>query len=106
MKVVDRTIAVALSALTIAALAVTLFFPPVGGGMLAGIAIFGGAYFLARVSMPLIKATAVWLYNKLKSTPSESSESQDIDNKPTLSNEKEEKKKILCKSITSLFYHQ
>lgn len=92
MKVVDRTVAVALSALTIAALAVTLFFPPVGGGMLAGIAIFGGAYFVARVSTPLIKATAVWLYNKLKSTQSESPESQDIDNKPTLSNEKEEKK--------------
>ncbi len=92
MKVVDRTVAVALSALTIAALAVTLFFPPVGGGMLAGIAIVGGAYFVARVSTPLVKATAVWLYNKLKSTPSESPESQDIDNKPTLSNEKEEKK--------------
>ncbi|AMP90744.1 hypothetical protein [Legionella pneumophila] len=91
MKVVDRTVAVALSALTIVALAVTLFFPPVGGGMLAGIAIAGGAYFVARVSAPLIKATAVWLYNKLKSTPSESAESQDIDNKPTLSNEKGKK---------------
>ncbi|WP_262055344.1 hypothetical protein, partial [Legionella pneumophila] len=91
MKVVDRTVAVALSALTIAALAVTLFFPPVGGGMLAGIAILGGAYFVARVSAPLVKATAIWLYNKLKSTPSESTESQDIDNKPTLSHEEEEK---------------
>ncbi|HAT8642887.1 TPA: hypothetical protein JBB11_12110 [Legionella pneumophila subsp. pneumophila] len=91
MKVVDRTVAVALSALTIAALAVTLFFPPVGGGMLAGIAILGGAYFVARVSSPLVKATAIWLYNKLKSTPSESAESQDIDNKPTLSHEEEEK---------------
>ncbi|KGP64325.1 hypothetical protein EP47_00310 [Legionella norrlandica] len=100
MKIVDRTVAVALAALTIAGLATALFFPQVGVGLLLGIAVFGGAYLVARVTSPLVIALGKWIYNKLKPSTEEDAESQKIIEQPTLS-DKQEKNKAISAQITS-----
>ena len=63
--VVDKGISVAISALALAGLTLTLFFPPVGLGLLAASAAFGALYMVARVTYPFIKR----LFAKKSSTP-------------------------------------
>jgi hypothetical protein len=66
MRVIDKTIGVGLTSLTIIGLVVTLFFPPVGLWMLAGVAIAGGAYLLGRLATPLLLSLGSWVINKFK----------------------------------------
>ena len=77
MQVVDKGIGVSLSSLTIIGLALSLFFPTVGLGILTSVAIAGGLYLAARLTAPLFLFLGSWVIDKVKeamrtSTPSES----------------------------------
>ena len=68
--VMDKGIATALSAIALAGLALSLFFPPLGAGLLAGCALIGLGYFIARVALPPFKHWITGLFRK-SSTSSE-----------------------------------
>jgi len=67
MQVVDKGVGICLSALTIIGLALSLFFPMAGLGILTGVAIAGGVYLLARLTAPLFQLLGNWLISKVKS---------------------------------------
>ncbi|KTC76891.1 hypothetical protein [Legionella brunensis] len=65
-SIVDKTAAIAISAVVLIGFAVALAFPFVGLGILAAGAALGGAYILARLSYPYIKSFAEWATKKIK----------------------------------------
>ncbi|RUR16981.1 hypothetical protein ELY21_12060 [Legionella sp. km535] len=68
MRVLDKSIGIGLTSLSIIGLVVTLFVPPVGGWILAGAAIAGGVYLFARLMTPVFKFLGNWLMNQFKPT--------------------------------------
>lgn len=62
--VMDKGIGIALSALALAGLTLSLFFPPLGLGLLAASAIAGGAYLVGRMATPYIKTWTANLFGK------------------------------------------
>ncbi|KTD34745.1 coiled-coil protein [Legionella moravica] len=68
MRVLDKSIGIGLTSLSIIGLVVTLFVPPVGGWILAGAAIAGGVYLFARLMTPVFKFLGNWLINQFKPT--------------------------------------
>lgn len=65
-QVMDRSIGILLAALSIIGLVLALYFPPIGLGILAGVAIAGGAYVVARITFPLVKMMINWITGKFK----------------------------------------
>ncbi|RUR13962.1 hypothetical protein [Legionella sp. km772] len=76
-KVLFKSISLILATATIVGLVVSLFFPPVGLGILAGVALVGATYLLGRVLAPVLSSFSEWLKTKWKPTPHESSEDSD-----------------------------
>ncbi len=65
-QVLDKGVGIALGCLTIVGLSLSLFFPPIGMGILAGTAIAGGVYLAGRLAAPLVQSFGQWLISKLK----------------------------------------
>ncbi len=66
VQVLDKGVGIALGCLTIVGLSLSLFFPPVGMGILAGTAIAGGVYLAGRLAAPLVHSFGQWLISKFK----------------------------------------
>ena len=66
MHVTDRSIGIILASTTIAALTISLFFPPVALWMMAGIAVVGGTYVLSRIAVPVVMSLSSSIFNKIK----------------------------------------
>lgn len=64
---IDRGIAIALSAVAVIGLSLTLFFPPIGLGIVTAGAILGAVYLLGRITFPFIKSWATNTFNPHKS---------------------------------------
>ena len=91
MRVFDKSIGVGLTSLSIIGLVITLFFPPVGGWILAGAAIAGGVYLTGRLLTPVVKHFGNWLMNKFTSSkePVETESKEDLAHDNTLNEQKE-----------------
>ena len=89
IKVLDKSIGVGLAALTIMGLVVTLFFPPVGAGILTGVAIAGGVYLAARITAPLFKSFGNWLIRQFKTSSGMSATNEGLMNDNNLIDTKE-----------------
>jgi hypothetical protein len=91
MRVFDKSIGVGLTSLSIIGLVVTLFFPPLGGWILAGAAIAGGVYLTGRLLTPVVKHLGNWLMNHFKSSKEspESESKEDLEHDNTLNEQKE-----------------
>lgn len=89
MRIVDKSIGIGLTCISIIGLVVTLFFPPVGLWILTGAAIAGGVYLVGRLSTPLFKSLGNWLVNKFKhpSATDESDIKEHLTNEHTLEEE-------------------
>ncbi|KTD76297.1 coiled-coil protein [Legionella waltersii] len=83
MKVIDRSLTVTLASLTMIGLAVSLYFPGVGAGLLLGVAVAGGAYVIGRIAF----SVGAWAYNKysIYKERKRRQEGKDIVNESTLS---------------------
>lgn len=68
VHVLDKGVGIALGCLTIIGLSLSLFFPPVGAGILAGAAIAGGVYVAGRLAAPLVVSVGQWLISKFKNS--------------------------------------
>ncbi len=94
-KVVFKSISLILATATIIGLVVSLFFPPVGLGILAGVAVTGAAYLLGRVLTPVFSSFGQWLKNKWRPTPAYeplvSEDKELLQPEEALQNEKQEK---------------
>ncbi|KTD22656.1 coiled-coil protein [Legionella lansingensis] len=64
MAVVDRAIAIALSALVVIGLALTLLSPVMGFSLVAVSAAFAGMYIIARIGFPSLQYLTKWLLAK------------------------------------------
>jgi hypothetical protein len=93
MQVVDKGIGVCLSSLTIIGLALSLFFPTVGLGILTGVAIAGGIYLAARLTAPLFQLLANWVIDKVKGVMGTFSSVERLGNENIL-NDTEEKQQV------------
>lgn len=62
--VLDKGVAIAVSALALAGLTLGLFFPPLGGGILAASALIGVVYCIAKISHSPIKHLMTKLFGK------------------------------------------
>ncbi|MBL7481793.1 hypothetical protein [Legionella bononiensis] len=91
MRVFDKSIGVGLTSLSIIGLVVTLFFPPVGGWILAGAAIAGGVYLTGRLLTPVVKHFGNWLMNQFTSSKEsvEPESKEDLAHDNTLNEQKE-----------------
>lgn len=54
-KVVDKSVGILLSSIGVVGLVVSLFFPPIGLGILAASAVLGGSYLIGREATPWIQ---------------------------------------------------
>ena len=68
-RVAYKCIVFALACLAIAGIVTSLFFPPVGLGILATVALTSALCLLGRVVLPILKAAGHWLIAKLNPTP-------------------------------------
>lgn len=65
LPMLDKGLAVSFAALGVIGAVVSLFFPPVGLGILMGVTIASFSYFIGRLTIPLIINAAKSLINKL-----------------------------------------
>lgn len=90
--VMDKVMGICLPAASIVGLAVSLFVPPVGLGILTGVAIVGGVYLGARLSTPLIQSLGSWLINKFKTVSGMEATGERASNENSLTNSDEKQK--------------
>ncbi|QBR85139.1 hypothetical protein E3983_12725 [Legionella israelensis] len=67
MSVVDKGVGTILGAAALGGLVVSLFFPPIGAGILLGVSAAALTYASARLATPLFKKLGSWLVSKAKS---------------------------------------
>lgn len=86
--VMNKGISVALAAMAVTGLALSLFFPPIGAGILAASAILSAVYLVSRVGFPFIKRLFTSTSSKKESaeTSGKPEEHLDLGSKSTLSN--------------------
>lgn len=94
LKVLDKSIGVGLAGLTIIGLVLTLFVPQVGLGLLLGVAVVGGIYFAARLTIPLFQTFGGWLVSKFKQSADLADEQTENDNTLTESKEQDSDLKV------------
>jgi hypothetical protein len=68
-NVVLKSVSLILASTAVIGLAVSLFFPPVGLGILAGVAVAGATLVLGQVLVPLFQKLGRWISNKMNPTP-------------------------------------
>lgn len=68
-KVLLRGMSLFLACASVVGLVLALFFPPVGLGILAAVALTSASMILARVFTPIVHAMAGWLTQKLSAAP-------------------------------------
>lgn len=90
IKVLDRSIGVILAAASIIGLVLTLFFPPLGSGILLGVSIVGGAYIFSRITAPLFNYLGHWIVDKFKSLIINDTLNQDVLEEDRLVNPKKD----------------
>lgn len=66
--VMDRGVAVSLASLAVIGIAISIFFPPIGLGMVAATAILGAVYIVGRITIPLITSWITGKFNKKTGT--------------------------------------
>lgn len=84
-NVVDKAVGVGLAAVVVIGLVVSLFFPPIGYGILVGAGVTGLTYVIGRMMMPLFVKLGNWIYGKISNKATSSDDSKDQD-KPDLGN--------------------
>lgn len=71
-RLLDKSVGVGLASLALAGVTLSLFFPPLGGILVASATIAGFAYLTGRVLAPYLTSFFNWIGNKFKSsTPKE-----------------------------------
>ena len=66
--VMDKGIGIALSALALTGLTLSLFFPPLGFALLTASAVAGASYIVSRTLFPIVKEWVTKLFNKKTET--------------------------------------
>ena len=83
--IADKAMAVILAAVAVIGLVVSLFFPPIGLGLLAGAGAAGLVYMVGRLMTPLFVKLGNWIYGKVSNMIASSGDSKDKDT-PDLGN--------------------
>jgi hypothetical protein len=86
-NVVLKSVSLILASTAVIGLAVSLFFPPVGLGILAGVAVAGATLVLGQVLAPLFQKLGRWISNKMNPTPKPEELKDDKDEDHALLNE-------------------
>lgn len=82
IKMVDKMVGVFLGAVVIVGLSLSIFFPPVGLGIVAGAAAAGLIYSIGRITFPFAYRFGKWLSGKIKNA-FQSSSDKDVEKKET-----------------------
>lgn len=88
VHIIDKGLAVSFAAVAVVGLAVTLFFPPVGLAILAGVSVAGLAYLTVRITVPIVRALGTWLLDKFRNASGAEPEVQN-NNVPQLASQQE-----------------
>ncbi|WP_147279864.1 hypothetical protein [Legionella worsleiensis] len=86
MPVMDKTVSLGLTSLSIIGLVLSLFFLSTGQTVLLGVAIAGGIYLFARLTPPLLRAFGHWLLNKFNSSEDSAQTDEQLYDGNTLAN--------------------
>ncbi|WP_115707586.1 hypothetical protein [Legionella sainthelensi] len=95
----DKTVGVGFAALALVGIVTSLIIPPVGIGILAATASLGVAYFVARVTVPLMKLLVDKIINAVAKTPTPDNGQQ---NAQELKNDLSEKNTVAHSDILSM----
>ncbi|WP_115703300.1 hypothetical protein [Legionella sainthelensi] len=95
----DKTVGVGFAALALVGIVTSLIIPPVGIGILAATASLGVAYFVARVTVPLMKLLVDKIINAVAKTPAPDNEQQNVQE---LKNDLSEKNAVAHSDILSM----
>ncbi|VEB32440.1 coiled-coil protein [Legionella sainthelensi] len=95
----DKTVGVGFAALALVGIVTSLIIPPVGIGILAATASLGVAYFVARVTVPLMKLLVDKIINAVAKTPAPDNEQQNVQE---LKNDLSEKNAVAQSDILSM----
>lgn len=118
LRVVDKSVAIILGAITVIGLILAIYLPPVGLTVLSASTMVGSGYVLARVALPVIKALGNWLLDKLsflvtKNKPEDlvaAAKKHQLAPAPaasvTPSDGKESTQSVVAASNLSLFHHK
>lgn len=81
IKGLDKGVTLVLGAVAVIGAVLTLYFPPVGLGILAGAAVLGGLYAVGRMTAPLFSKLGGWIMSKFKGeqiTPPQTDKDNDL----------------------------